>query len=137
MLLPTMQARENSVETEYNYMKMNSVDHKDAKVLRAGNGMKVQLKRIALLFVCISAVIGAGGCNGYYAGYPGYGPYYRPAPYYGGPAGGVVVEVGDRPYYRGPGYWSGRVYYVWRPGHWARRHGRQVWIRGHYVARGY
>jgi WXXGXW repeat (2 copies) len=49
----------------------------------------------------------------------------------------VVVAVGDRPYYRGPGYWSGRAYYVWKPGHWSRRHGQQVWIRGHYVLRGY
>jgi hypothetical protein len=29
------------------------------------------------------------------------------------------------------------VYYVWKPGHWAWRHGQKVWIRGHYVARGY
>jgi hypothetical protein len=87
--------------------------------------------RLALVF----AVLGASGCEGYYTAYPGYGPYYGPGPYYGG--GSVVVAVGDRPYYRGPGYWSGRVYYVWRPGHWASRYGQRVWIRGHYVARGY
>jgi len=26
-----------------------------------------------------------------------------------------VVAVGDRPYYRGPGYWASGAYYVWRP----------------------
>jgi hypothetical protein len=89
-----------------------------------------------LLFVLICAVLGVGGCTGYYTAYPGYGPYYGGGPYYGSP-GSVTIAVGDRPYYRGPGYWSGRVYYVWKPGHWATRDGRKVWIRGHYVARGY
>ncbi len=58
-------------------------------------------------------------------------------PYYGSP-GSVTIAVGDRPYYsRGPGYWYGGAYYVWRPGHWANRYGQQVWIHGHYVVRGY
>jgi hypothetical protein len=96
----------------------------------------------------ISAALGAAGCEGTYSAYPGYGPYYG-GPNYGGPnyggpyyGGGypasVTVEVGDRPYYvRGPGYYVGRTYYVWRPGHWASRHGQRVWIHGHYVVRGY
>ena len=82
---------------------------------------------------------------GYYAG-PGYGRgYYAGSGYYGSPAYGypgygygssVSVAIEDRPYYvRGPGYYSGRSYYVWKPGHWAVRHGRKVWVHGHYVLR--
>jgi hypothetical protein len=49
---------------------------------------------------------------------------------------GVSIEVGDRPYYsHGPGYYVGRVYYVWIPGHWARRYHHRVWIHGHYSPR--
>ena len=87
--------------------------------------------RYFVLLVTICAALGIAGCADYYAGYPGYGP----GPYYG--RGSVVVAVGDRPYYRGPGYWYGRSYYVWKPGHWGSRHHQQVWIRGHYVVRGY
>ena len=96
--------------------------------------MKMKMKYL-MLFVLICAALGVASCADYYAGYPGPGPSYGPGPYYGG--GSVVVAVGDRPYYRGAGYWSGRTYYVWKPGHWSRRHGQQVWIRGHYVVRGY
>ena len=117
-------------------MKTNIVDHGDAKAVRLGDRMKMRLKWTTLLLACLSVVIGAGGCDGYYAGYPGYGPYYGSAPYYGGGAGSVVVEVGDRPYYtHGPGYYVGRTYYVWRPGHWRWVNGRRVWIRGRYVVR--
>lgn len=98
--------------------------------------------RYLVVFILICAAAGFGGCADYYAGYPGYGSYYGHGPYnygarpyYGG--GSVVVAVGDRPYYRGPGYWYGQTYYVWKPGHWGWRHGQQVWIRGHYVVRGY
>ena len=98
--------------------------------------MKMKTKCSLLLFVLVSAAFGIGGCADYYAATPGYGPYYGPGPYYGG-AGSVTVEVGDRPYYvRGPGYYVGRTYYVWRPGHWRWRHGQKVWIHGHYVLRG-
>jgi len=46
------------------------------------------------------------------------------------------IEVGDQPYYvHGSGYWHGRVYYVWVPGHWAWRHHEHVWIHGHYRPR--
>jgi hypothetical protein len=46
----------------------------------------------------------------------------------------VNVEVGDRPYYiHGPGYYVGRVYWVWIPGHWGWRHHHRVWIHGHYA----
>ncbi|HEU0210331.1 MAG TPA: hypothetical protein VFQ78_15310 [Candidatus Udaeobacter sp.] len=91
--------------------------------------------RYSLLFIVIGTMLGFAGCADYYAGYPAYGSYYGPGPYYGG--GSVTVAVGDRPYYRGPGYWYGSAYYVWRPGHWRWRHGQKVWIRGHYVVRGY
>lgn len=51
-------------------------------------------------------------------------------------AASIVVEIGDRPYYRGPYYWGPRhVYYYWVPGHWAWRHHHRVWIHGHYIAR--
>ena len=108
-------------------MKMSTVYLRKAN----GNETETRSRRLIPLALLLSALFSAGGCEGNYTAYPGYGP----GPYYGG--GSVVVAVGDRPYYRGPGYWYGRVYYVWRPGHWARRYGRQVWIRGHYVARGY
>jgi WXXGXW repeat (2 copies) len=106
----------------------------------------MRLKRTALLLACLSVVIGAGGCaDPYYygGGYYGGGPYYGRGPY--GPGYGpgyaaypasVTVAVGDRPYYtRGPGYYVGRTYYVWRPGHWAWQNGQRVWIRGRYVVR--
>jgi hypothetical protein len=99
--------------------------------------------RYFVLLVLLSAALGIAGCADYYAGYPGYGPgaysgsgpYYGRGPYYGG--GSVVVDVGDRPYYtRGPGYYVGRTYYVWKPGHWRVRNGQRVWVHGRYVVRG-
>ena len=96
---------------------------------------------IRLALVCTA--VGLAGCEGYYSAYPGYGPYYGTGPYYGNVApaygypGSVAIEIGDRPYYvHGAGYYVGRTYYVWRPGHWATRHGQRVWIHGHYVVRG-
>jgi len=112
-------------------MKMSIVNLGKAKTNETEN----RSRRLILLVLLLSAVFWAGGCGGYYTAYPGYGPYYGNGPYYGG--GSVVVAVGDRPYYRGPGYWASGAYYVWRPGHWVWRYGRQVWIRGHYVVRGY
>ena len=48
----------------------------------------------------------------------------------------VSIAVGDQPYYiHGPGYYVGRVYYVWIPGHHVWRHGHRVWIHGHYARR--
>ena len=117
-------------------MKTNIVKHAEAKTLSAGAGTKARLKWSALLL--ISVALGAGGCEGTYTAYPGYGPYYGggPGPYYAGYPGSVTVEVGDRAYYtRGPGYYVGRAYYVWRPGHWRWHHGQRVWIHGHYVLR--
>jgi hypothetical protein len=119
-------------------MKTNIVKHAEAKTLSAGAGTKARLKWSALLFLLISVALGAGGCEGTYTAYPGYGPYYGggPGPYYAGYPGSVTVEVGDRAYYtRGPGYYVGRAYYVWRPGHWRWHHGQRVWIHGHYVLR--
>jgi len=93
-------------------MKISTVDFGKANVNRMGT----RSRRLILLVLLLSALFRAGGCEGYYSANPGYyGPNYGPGPYYGG--GSVVVAVGDRPYYRGPGYWYGRTYYVWRPGH--------------------
>jgi hypothetical protein len=48
----------------------------------------------------------------------------------------INIDVNDRPYYsHGPGYWYGRVYYVWVPGHWGWHHHHKVWIHGHYRPR--
>jgi hypothetical protein len=140
-------------------MKTNLVDHAETKIVSAECGTKTKMRWPLLVLVLISAALGAGGCEGTYSAYPGYGPNYGgpyyggsnygrpyygggPGPYYGGGgpyyagAGSVTVEVGDRAYYtRGPGYYVGRTYYVWRPGHWASRHGQRVWIHGHYVVR--
>jgi len=101
--------------------------------------MQTMKMKSCFLFVSISAALILGGCEGYYTGYPGYGPYPGPAPYYGGGyPGSVSVAVYDRPYYvHGSGYYAGHTYYVWRPGHWRVRNGQRVWIHGHYVVRGY
>ena len=126
---------------KYHYMKTNIIDHADAKTGSIGNGTKRRLKWLAFLLLLISLVFGAGGCDGYYAGYPGYGPYYGGygpgyGPGYAAYPGSVTVAVGDRPYYtRGPGYYVGGTYYVWRPGHWRWVNGQRVWVRGHYVLR--
>ena len=46
------------------------------------------------------------------------------------------IGINDQPYYnRGPGYWVGRVYYVWVPGHYSWRRGHRFWIHGHYAPR--
>ena len=111
---------------------------------------KVGKKWQALLLLLVSVAFGASGCTDYYYGNPAYGPGnagYSPygpgdsgygpyGPGYGAYPGSVTVEIGDRPYYtRGPGYYVGRSYYVWRPGHWSRRNGHRVWVHGHYVVR--
>jgi hypothetical protein len=85
-------------------MKNNIVDH--GKAFRLGDGMKMRLNgRLSCLpaFRLSSAQVDVTVTT---LVIRGYGPYYGPAPYYGGPTGSVVVEVGDRPYYRGPDYWS-------------------------------
>jgi len=126
---------------KYHYMKTNIIDAAEAKTSSTGNGTKRRLKWLAFLLLLISVAFIAGGCDGYYAGYPGYGPYYGGygpgyGPGYAAYPGSVTVEVGDRPYYtRGAGYYVGRAYYVWKPGHWVRRNGQRVWIHGHYVVR--
>jgi hypothetical protein len=133
---------------------MNIVDHaySEAKAVSVRNGTKTRPKWPILLLLLLSVIIGAGGCTDYGPGYgpgyagpgpygPGYasngpyGPGYAGYPGYGNP-GAVTVEIGDRPYYnRGAGYYVGRSYYVWRPGHWVRRHGQRIWVHGHYVVR--
>ncbi|HXP35364.1 MAG TPA: YXWGXW repeat-containing protein [Chthoniobacterales bacterium] len=129
-------------------MKMKIVDRAEKKAATARNGTKTTRKwPVLLLFVLLSVTFGIVGCEDeHYGGYPGYGPNYGGnGPYgpgyagypgYGPYPGSVTVEIGDRPYYsRGPGYYVGRSYYVWRPGHWARRNGRRVWVHGRYVVR--
>jgi hypothetical protein len=125
-------------------MKTNIIDH--AKV-SAKIATKTRPRWPALLLLLLSVALGPGACTDYYGGY--YGAGYGPGPYYGGgPYGGgyaaypgygpgaVTVEIGDRPYYtRGAGYYVGRSYYVWRPGHWRWVNGRRVWIHGHYAIR--
>ena len=123
---------------------MNIVDYAEAKAASGRNGTKTRPKWPILLLLLLSVTIGAGGCADYYGTYPAYGPGYAGGPYppgyagypgYGYP-GAVTVEIGDRPYYnRGAGYYVGRSYYVWRPGHWVRRHGQRIWIHGQYVVR--
>src|ERR1700751_5532123 len=106
---------------------------------------RMKMKTTYFILLGLVAAFGVTGCADYYAGSPGYGPYYGgygggyySRPYYGGYPGSVTVAVGDRPYYtRGPGYWSGHRYYVWKPGHWVYQNGQKVWRRGHYVVRGY
>ena len=118
-------------------MKTNIVEHAETRTVSAERGTKAKLSWPLFVLILISAALGAGGCEGTYTAYPGYGPYYGgPGPYYAGYPGSVTVEVGDRAYYtRGPGYYVGRAYYVWRPGHWRWRNGQRVWIHGHYVIR--
>jgi hypothetical protein len=101
------------------------------KIVHGADAPKLFIKTGALLLILVSVAIAGVACSGPYYG-PGPGPGYAgPGPYYGGSSTSVVVAVGDRPYYtRGPGYYVGRSYYAWRPGHLSR-HGR--WIPGHYV----
>jgi hypothetical protein len=144
---------------------MKIVDRAEKKAVTARNGTKTTRKwPVLLLFLLLSVTFGIVGCEEEHGGYPGYGPNYGGngpyGPGYGGNGpygpgyagngpygpgyagngpyqGAVTVEIGDRPYYnRGPGYYVGRSYYVWRPGHWVRRNGQRVWIHGHYVVRG-
>src|SRR6266481_3590001 len=81
-------------------MKTNIVKHAEAKTLSAGAGTKARLKWSALLLLLISVALGAGGCEGSYTAYPGYGPYYGgPGPYYGpryaAYPGSVTVEISE------------------------------------------
>jgi hypothetical protein len=125
--------RVNSVEREYYCMNMRTIDFGKANMNEAKTGSM----RLILLFLLLSALFWAGGCEGYYTAYPGYGPYYGGygGSYYGYP-GSVTLAVGDRPYYvRGPGYWYGGRHYVWRAGRWGWHHGQHVWVHGRYIVR--
>lgn len=74
------------------------------------------------LTILLSVVLVIGGC--------------APVVYGPGPGVGYVVAVGDRPYYtRGPYYIDHGRRYVWREGHWGRRHGHRIWVPGRYVIR--
>jgi hypothetical protein len=115
------------------------------RVSARGLETKTRSRRVSLLLLLLSTLFWAAGCEDYYSSTPG---SYHPGPYYG--EGSDDVADGDRRYYRGPGYWYGRVYYVWTPGHWAWRTGagspargafpnpgQLLWIHGRYIARGY
>src|SRR5438876_10480861 len=96
-------------------MKTNLVDHAETKIVSAERGTKTKMRWPLLVLVLIYAALGAGGCEGTYTAYPGYGPYYGGyGPGYGhGYAaypGSAPVEAGDRAYYsRGPGCSVGRA----------------------------
>jgi hypothetical protein len=46
--------------------------------------------------------------------------------------------VEDQPYYvHGPYYVDHGHRWVWAGGHWGHRHGRRIWVHGHYVVRAY
>jgi hypothetical protein len=112
---------------------------------------KTRSRRVILLLLLLSTLFWAAGCEDYYSSSPG---YYGPGLY---DAGSVDFLGHDRLYYRGPGYWHGRVYYVWTPGYWAFRTGvspsrgpglagpngalgnpgQLLWIHGRYIAQGY
>jgi hypothetical protein len=106
---------------------------------------KTRSRRVILLLLLLSTLFWAAGCADYYSSSPG---YYGPGSYYKGDS--VDFLDHDRLYYRGPGYWYGRVYYVWTPGYWAFRTGvsspargalpnpgQLLWIHGRYIAQGY
>jgi len=106
---------------------------------------KTRSRRVILLLLLLSTLFWAAGCEDYHSSSPG---YYGPASYYGGDSGDFLDH--DRLYYRGPGYWNGRVYHVWTPGYWAFRKGvnspargalpnpgQLLWIHGRYIAQGY
>ena len=106
---------------------------------------KTRSRRVILLLLLLSTLFWAADCEDYHSSSPGYS---GSSAYYGG--GSVVAADRDRRYYRGPGYWYGRVYYVWEEGHWAWRTGvsapgrgtlpnpgQLLWIHGRYIAQGY
>src|SRR4051812_30631042 len=79
----------------------------------------LRMKRLAIIFLGAAALLTEACAPSYYgSGYYAAGP---PAP-----ATGVVVAVGDQPYYtHGPYYVNGGRRYVWVAGHWGHRHGRR------------
>lgn len=125
----------------------------DGQIVVASRAVTRKWKWPTLLLLSFSIGLVVAGCDDdYHGAYPGYGPGYygrypgnAPYPGYGYPGygypgygypGSVTIAVGDRPYYtRGAGYYVGRRYYVWKPGHWSSRHGTRVWVHGHYVVR--
>ena len=110
------------------------------------NETKTRSRRVILLLLLFSTLFWAAGCEDYHSSSPG---YYGPGSYYAENPADFLDH--DRLYYRGPGYWYGRVYYVWTPGYWAFRKGVNVpgsryalpnpgqllWIHGRYIAQGY
>jgi hypothetical protein len=109
------------------------------------NETKTRSRRVIVLLLLVSTLFWAAGCQDSYGSSPG---YYSPGAYYEGNPADFLGH--DRIYYRGPGYWHGRVHYVWTPGYWAFRTGvnspargalpnpgQLLWIHGRYIAEGY
>ena len=124
-------------------MKTNLVDHAETKIVSAERGTKTKMRCPLLVLVLISAALGAGGCEGTYTAYPGYGPYYGGyGPGYG--PGSPLCRLPGLRYSRGwrPGLLYSRPWLLRRP-HLLRleawtlemRNGQRVWIHGHYVLR--
>src|SRR5205823_12362159 len=96
-------------------MKTNLVDHAETKIVFAERGTKTKMRWPLLVLALISAALGAGGCEGTYTAYPGYGPYYGGygAGYGSGYAaypGSATIEAGHpADSTRGSGYFVGRA----------------------------
>ncbi len=74
------------------------------------------------IYCALAVIIGLGAC----APDKVFGP---PAP----AAGHLAVAKEDLPYFvHGPVYVSHGQRYVWVSGHWDNRHGKRVWVHGHY-----
>src|SRR4051794_25885328 len=116
--LRELKGPESVFSSELYKMKTNITDQAEARVVSPLGRSKMKLRGSALLFLAFSLIFGATGCEEHYATYPGYGPRYAAGPYGAGPgpyapgpyapgyapAGGVAIEIGDRPYYtRGAG----------------------------------
>ena len=121
--------------------------------LRArGLETKTRSRRVILLLLLLSTLFWVAGCEDYHSSSLG---YYGPAAYYAANPADFLDH--DRLYYRGPGYWNGRMDYAWEPGYWAFRTGvspargpglagpngalgnpgQLLWIHGRYIAQGY
>src|SRR5438094_9685282 len=105
-------------------MKTNLVDHAETKIVFAERGTKTKMRWPLLVLVLISAALGAGGCEGTYTAYPGYGPYYGGygrgyGPGYAAYPGSVSVRGGSLACYsRRPGHYLSPSHYGRRAAHW-------------------
>jgi hypothetical protein len=115
------------------------------RVSARGLETKTRSRRVILLFLLLSTLFWAAGCENYHGSPQG---YYSAGQYDGSDSGDFFGH--DRLYYRGPGYWYGGAYYAWTPGYWAFRTGvsspsrgalpnpgQLLWIHGRYIAQKY